>query len=489
MALLLACVSVVMGVLGGCGGGAGGDDEFDYRYFRDAQGRVLILRGANVSNSSKNLASAGLPHIDESDVARMRESFGFNVTRYLVFWEQIEPEPGVYDDAYLAQVRERLDWFHEQDMYVVLDVHQDVYARRFCCDGAPEWAIRDDGIPFEESPEWFANYLHPAVQRAFDNFWDAGGPHADLQEHFTAMWVHLATTFRDHPAVLAYDIINEPHPGSDFDFLDFASDRNTSRSVSFDREKLQPFYQRVIDAIRTVDADTWILFEPRYGAPGDGGRTWFTELVDPRPGARRIGMAPHMYVFATEATLTYTDANARRVLDWERERLEEVERLEISMWLGEFGTFAGVENVDRYMTDLVDMTERMMIGYAYWSWDCGGFGLLAWPPDEDGFCADGPLMPQIVRPYPQAIAGTPVSFGFDGDTRTLTVAYERDGRVSGPTEIFTAQELVYDGARPEVTVAGAGTDWSVAWDDTRQLALVTVGPGADPVTITVQPPR
>ena len=90
-----------------------------------------------------------MPSITRDEVRMLAERWGFNLVRFLVFWDAVEPVPGQYDGAYLDRVEQRLDWFHEAGILVLLDMHQDVYARRFCCDGAPEWAIRDDGLPFE----------------------------------------------------------------------------------------------------------------------------------------------------------------------------------------------------------------------------------------------------------------------------------------------------------------------------------------------------
>ena len=116
-------------------------------FITDAQGRALILHGANVSGSAKNHPER-LPWVDEAAVRRTADDFGFNFARYLIFWDAVEPQPGVIDTAYLDAVAERLDWFHAAGIHVVIDMHQDVYSQVFCCDGAPAWAIDDDGEPF-----------------------------------------------------------------------------------------------------------------------------------------------------------------------------------------------------------------------------------------------------------------------------------------------------------------------------------------------------
>jgi hypothetical protein len=54
----------------------------------------------------------------------------------------------------------------------------------FVRDGAPEWAIEDDGLPFDQNPVWSLNYFAPAVMAAFDNFFEYPGEHSYLQDQF-----------------------------------------------------------------------------------------------------------------------------------------------------------------------------------------------------------------------------------------------------------------------------------------------------------------
>src|SRR5262245_45042684 len=88
----------------GCG------DAHPGPFITDAQGRALILHGANVSGSAKNHPQRH-PWVDQAAVQRLADDFGFNFARYLIFWDAVEPQPGVIDHAYLDQVAARLDWF------------------------------------------------------------------------------------------------------------------------------------------------------------------------------------------------------------------------------------------------------------------------------------------------------------------------------------------------------------------------------------------
>ena len=45
----------------------------------------------------------------------------------------------MYDEAYLQGVDQRIEWAQKNNIYVFLDMHQDLYSVLFS-DGAPEWA-------------------------------------------------------------------------------------------------------------------------------------------------------------------------------------------------------------------------------------------------------------------------------------------------------------------------------------------------------------
>ena len=68
---------------------------------------------------------------------------------------------------------------------------------------------------------------------------------------------------------------------------------------------------------------------------------------------------------------------------------------------------------------------------------------------------------EIVRPYPQRIAGEPVAFGFEPETKIFTLTYHRVEGVSGPTEIFIPETRHYPGG---FQVRVTGRDQQTQWD-------------------------
>ena len=82
----------------------------DPTIIQDEYGRQLILHGLNTSSSAKS-DTQRLPWIIESDVDREDKEFGFNFVRYLILWDAIEPQKGVFDETYLDKVEERVNWY------------------------------------------------------------------------------------------------------------------------------------------------------------------------------------------------------------------------------------------------------------------------------------------------------------------------------------------------------------------------------------------
>ena len=455
-------------------------------WITDAEGRAMIFHGINVDNRAK-VGPEHLPALTQADAARIAKGWGFDFVRLLVLWDAIEPQPGQIDEAYLDRVATRVDWLAAEGISVMLDMHQDVYAAQFCCDGAPAWAVFDDGKSFELQSTWSVNYLQPAVQAAFDNFWAADGAHPELQRHYAAAWKAVAARFRGHPGVVGYDVMNEPFPGSDFDLTEALlrvtpADGGSSRR--FDEQKFAPFYQRVIGSIREADPDTWIFFEPRYAAPGNGSPSFVPRLDDPRAGTPRIAYGPHLYSTLLEANGAYGKTDVA-IAAWEAERAKETARWPVPVVIGEWGLAFGAGDATRFAEETLAMADRTHAGWAYWSWDpsdAKGWGLF-----DGATGADNPSADVVVRPYPRRVAGEPVRWSYDPATRLFElVVRPRDG-VTGATEIYVPAKRHYpNGWQLSVTPEPAGGVVS-SWDAEREIVSLTLDASASERTVRVAP--
>jgi len=484
LAVLLIALSVGCTATSGAPAPERGEPVEEGTYFvRDDDGRVLILRGMNIMSSAKGHPER-LPDLEEPDVERYARQWGFNVVRYLIFWDAVEPSPGEYDTEYFGKTAERLDWFAEHGVYVILDMHQDVYAQRFCCDGAPEWAIEDDGIEFDQNPVWSLNYFAPAVMAAFDNFFEYPGEHSHLQDHFAGAWAAVVARFKDHPAVLGYDILNEPSPGSVYSANDITLTPPDGPAAEFDRTLFTEFYERMIAAIREIDSEGWIFYEPRVAAPANGQPSFILPLEDPRDGDPRIAYAPHLYSVQFEFNRAYTPGSDDTLQDWETSRNVETEAQKAPLLLGEWGFDPGWPGADLFMRELLEMGDRMMLGWTYWSYDPGGWGI--WERDEQGNFVERENANALVRPYPQRVAGIPRSFSYDPDTRVFELAFDPSLSATLPTEVYVPEARHY----PDGWVLGGceeSAGCTSVWNaDTETLEIQTPN-RSERVELTIAP--
>jgi endoglycosylceramidase len=383
------------------------------RWITDAQGRVVILQGINMVYKRPPYAPDQTGFGD--DDARFLAREGYSTVRVGVIYKAVEPEPGVYDDAYIDRIVKTVNTLGRHGIVSLVDFHQDMYNERFQGEGWPDWAVRDDGLPAEPKRGFSTNYLvMPALQRAYDNFFaNVDG----IQDRYIAAFRHVARRFRRDDNVLGYDLMNEPWPG-----MAWQDCINPSGCPASD-EKLQDFSAKAIAAIRTVDRRHLVFYEPWVLFNFGGGTS-----VGPF-GDKKLGMSFHAYCLsaggsdsndgcdvADDLVADHADAQAERTGD--------------ALLLTEFGATqnAGI------LGAVVNRYERHMVGWQEWHY-CGcedptttGSGdkqaiVLdpAKPPKGDNLQTGA--LEVLTRPHPRAVAGTPTAYDFDDASGVFTLAW------------------------------------------------------------------
>ncbi len=109
--------------------------------FTDDQGREIILNGINIVSKDK---AEGYIFQSGPELYENLQKWGVNCIRFIIIWDRLEPEPGVYNEDYLKEIDERIQWAEQNNLFVVLDMHQDLFSVKYS-DGAPEWATLDEG--------------------------------------------------------------------------------------------------------------------------------------------------------------------------------------------------------------------------------------------------------------------------------------------------------------------------------------------------------
>jgi endoglycosylceramidase len=452
------------------------------RWTTDATGRVVTLHGLNevykVAPYYPSVSGFG------DDDAAFLAANGFNAVRVGVIWKAVEPSPGSYDDAYLAHIAETVDTLARHGIVSLLDFHQDLYNERFQGEGAPDWAVQDDGLP-NPALGFPGNYLgNPALQHALDHFFnnDPGPGGVGLQDRFAAAWAHVAQRFRSDTGVLGYEILNEPFPGTTW-----AVCANTVGCPIFDA-KLTALNRRVDAAIRRVDPRTLVWYEPNT-LFNDGAGTQLGPIGD-----AHAGFAFHDYCLSQGSNGSYTGcatfddmvfANALAHAASSGDALLETE----------WGATDDAPTLDA----MVQRADSNMVGWLEWAYTGGDITSAAGSGSTQSLVIDPSKAPVganvktaklriLARPYPQLVSGTPESWGFDAASSTFTLRY-RVARAAGGGSFapFAESDISVPGVEYPAGYAAnvrGGTVLSATNADPLRVAAC---PGAGEVSVTVTP--
>ena len=135
-------------------------------FLRAPDGRAVILRGVNLGSQKMRAVPR---RQDARRLPRAARRVGLQRAPLRDDVGGDRAEPGVYDDAYLDGVAERMRWAHDAGLHVVLDMHQDIYGEGFGFDGAPRWTCDEARYAaFVPVEPWFLNAVDPNVIACVD---------------------------------------------------------------------------------------------------------------------------------------------------------------------------------------------------------------------------------------------------------------------------------------------------------------------------------
>ncbi len=154
-----------------------------------------------------------------------------------------------------------------------------------------------------------------------------------------------------------------------------------------------------------------------------------SELVDPRKGAPRITYAGHLYQQQVHDGKGYP-TNDPYVPTWRRYRTAEAKAMNASLWFGEWGGDPNQDRMDEYVQEVLQMADEEMAGWAWWSWDPGG-----WSPLLEGGESVSPNGERLLRVQPRAIAGTPKDFHRDPEAQVFTMTWTERSEGQGASEL------------------------------------------------------
>jgi endoglucanase len=229
-------------------------------------------------------------YITQEDIRFIRAQ-GFNSVRVPLHWKLFQT-----DDAEGFRLLDRVvQWSQEEGLYVILDLH--------AAPGGQTGTNIDDGHGYP----WLLS--------------DAGA-----QQQAIDLWVRLARHYRNQPAVLGYDLLNEPIPN-------YPGYENLYPS-------LEPLYKRIASAIRAIDPHHILILG---GAEWDGDFSVFGPPFD----GNTIYQLHKYWMGVNQSTL--------------QPFLAYRDKYHVPIWLGESG-----ENTDQWVADFRGLLDSNSIGWAFW---------------------------------------------------------------------------------------------------------------------------
>ena len=448
----------------------------DGRWLVDAQGRVVIVHGFNLVYRRDPYAPPATAAGFTARDARWLARHGFNGARVGTLWAGLTPDaPGQADPAYVARVQRVLDLLAARKIWMQLDMHQDQWHETYGGEGVPDWAVHRPA-PYSAAPPVVApfptGYWTPEVSTVFDNFW-AGAD--GLLDAWADAWRVAARAWSAQPYLMGYDLLNEPWMG-----LEWPTCLATGCPDSYAAE-LQPAMEQGLAAIREIDGDNVVWWEPQQFAGGQPLDTFFTPVA----GERQLGFSWHSYcpdVFLESQGIPGGDVE--NCWDFARGRqehaLEQARTMRAVPLMSEWGA---TDNVRAIEIDAAAADEQLM-GWTHWAykrWDDPTTADTAqgmFRDDADLSSVKRAKLRMLERTYAQATAGIPLEMSFDPHDGAFRFRYRPDATIAAPTRIFVSPLHYPHG-------------WRVTVDHGRVVArsarqvLVAAAPEAGVVTVRV----
>jgi endoglucanase len=240
-------------------------------------------------------------YITQADV-RFIKAAGFNTVRVPLHW-RLFVEPGEATDGSADRFEgpgwslldQLVQWCRDANLRIILDLH-----------AAPGGQT---GVNHDDGPGFPLTFYVPRYRQLT-----------------AALWKALAAHYRDEPAILGYDLLNEPiSPYSDEAYLN---------------PRLEPLYRDIVAAIRCVDANHLVLL---------AGAQWSTSFaMFDRP-------------FDGNAVYTYHKFWAKPTRDALQSYVNFSRQWNVPILIGETGEFN-----DDWNRRFRELHERLGIGWVFW---------------------------------------------------------------------------------------------------------------------------
>ncbi len=511
-------------------------------WFRDEEKRYVLFRGVNFGSRSKMPPYLPIAPLDVHDISKLDlkkeiesvktgldllKNLGFNIVRLLISWKAIEPRPNPNLEEllpegrkYLEYMKEIIDELHARNLYVILDFHQDIANEVYGGDGFPDWAIVIDEEhekpkpPTKPDKKWQFKYMiNKSLKETLKSFWendltnlDEGLKNYPVRTHLEKTIGQTVKFFKSlndglgHPAILAVEPFNEPHP-------------STIPKKEFEAKYLMDYYRNVNSEIEKFDKALFIFIEPRvdwimpadsggmpvsYGASPLDVKSSFkmdfikNVMVDKKLVTKKLETylpsdLDSISRFGSNGVLSFHYYDTLAVASSFVKIPESLYTYKIEFpvifsqlsqaaterglipFITEFGAFQEAEQIREYLDLQYNQIEAFLLNATIWNydlyntedgkdnWNYENYSLLG--PDRKPRNVDA-----VARPYPMRSSAEPILIFFDIDSKYASIVLKGKVFTGEPTVIYIPFDIHYS---PEFTVWSTSNE--LKWDKMNNL--------------------
>jgi endoglycosylceramidase len=373
-------------------------------------------------------------------------------------------------------------------IWTLIDNHQDVYARKICGEGVPNFYAQNlsdtcEGLvgeilqllhlctPFSSfhytndqngnplisncTSKMFATYY--STPEAADGFARIYQDVYEYKQRFIKFWNVTSLHFAGNENVVGYDLLNEP----------LAANMYTQPWTAIpgvnDHINLERLYQDTQTVLRENDDESIIFFEPIQGdlLPILGGMVFPTGFSSTPGGSDyldRVVLNDHSYCCQMDVNACSigepplsiasecSDFNNARVTS----RKLDADALGVGLIISEFGACFNTENCVAEIQGVTNACDSNLAGWAYWMFKQFGDFTTSGQSDltgGEGFYVNNTLqtgkVKALARTYLPFYQGVPEYINFNAKTGDFMANFTLLPTVTQPSVLFASSEFYY----------------------------------------------
>ena len=308
--------------------------------------------GWNLGNSLDATGGSGLntetswsnPKTTQALIDKVK-SLGFNTVRVPVSWgKHVSGSNYTIDSAWLARVKEVVDYCYKNDMYVILNIHHDTKS---------------------------------SASASGAGYYPRSSAYSSSEKFVTSVWSQAAEYFKDYDYHLIFETLNEPRLiGSSYEW--WFNKWSIPSEVKDAIDCINKLNQKAVDTIRATGSNNRgrLIMCPGYDASIDGATvSGFKLPTDISGNKNRIAVSVHAYSpynFAMNvgpgSTSAYTSSIKSELRDLFNTLKSNFRDRGIPVVIGEFGSTDKNNTAERvkWATDYTALAKKNNIPCVLW---------------------------------------------------------------------------------------------------------------------------